>query len=70
MRSRLSRLDHLISLELGGAPRSKRNLWPELWAQAHKSDPRENAWHKKVCNGTLTLRQARKAELAYKRAHG
>jgi hypothetical protein len=36
--------DHLISLELGGAPRSKKNLWPEPWAQAHKSDPRENAW--------------------------
>jgi hypothetical protein len=29
----------------GGAPYSK-NLWPEPWSQAHKSDPRENAWHK------------------------
>jgi hypothetical protein len=29
---------------------------------------RENAWHKKVCNGTLTLTQ--KLELAYKRKHG
>jgi hypothetical protein len=37
---------------------------------ADKSDPRENAWHKKVCNGTLTLKQAQKLELAYKRAHG
>jgi hypothetical protein len=27
-------------------------------------------WHRKVCNGTLTLRQARAQELAYKRAHG
>jgi hypothetical protein len=62
--------DHLISLELGGAPYSPKNLWPEPWSQAHKSDPRENAWHKKVCNGTLTLRQARAQELAYKRAHG
>jgi hypothetical protein len=43
--------DHLISLELGGAPRSHKNLWPEPWSEAHKSDPRENAWHKKVCNG-------------------
>jgi hypothetical protein len=60
----------LISLELGGAPRSKKNLWPEPWSQAHKSDPRENAWHKKVCSGTLTLRQAQKLELAYKRTHG
>jgi hypothetical protein len=31
---------------------------------------RENAWHKQVCNGALTLKQARKAESAYKRAHG
>jgi hypothetical protein len=62
--------DHLISLELGGAPWSKTNLWPEPHSQSVKSDPRENAWHKKVCDGTLTLKQARKAELAYKRAHG
>ena len=62
--------DHLISLELGDAPRSKKNLWPEPWSQAHKSDPRENAWRRKVCNGTLRLRQARAQELAYKRAHG
>jgi hypothetical protein len=48
-----------------GAPRSHKNLWPEPWPQAHRNDPRENAWHKKVCNGTLTLRQAQKAELAY-----
>ena len=26
--------------------------------------------HKKVCNGTLTLRQAQKLELAYKRKYG
>jgi hypothetical protein len=34
--------DHLISLELGGAPYSKKNLWPRPWSQAHKKDPREN----------------------------
>jgi hypothetical protein len=62
--------DHLISLELGEAPRSTKNLWPEPWSQAHKSDPKENAWHKKVCHGTLTLRQAQTLELGYKRAHG
>jgi hypothetical protein len=62
--------DHLISLELGGAPRSPRNLWPEPHSQSAKSDPRENAWHRNVCNGTLTLRQAQKQELAYKRTYG
>jgi len=62
--------DHLISLELGGAPNSPKNLWPEPWSQAHTSDPRENAWHKKLCKRTLTLKQARALELAYKRSHG
>jgi hypothetical protein len=62
--------DHLISLELGGAPRSEKNLWPEPWSRARQSDPRENSWHRKVCNGTLTLRQAQAQELAYKRNYG
>jgi hypothetical protein len=62
--------DHLISLELGGAPDSHKNLCPEPHSQSVKSDPLENAWHKKVCNGTLTLRHARHEELVYKRAHG
>ena len=59
--------DHLISLELGGAPWSKKNLWPEPHSQSAKSDPRENAWHRLLCSGTLKQAQAR--ELACKRAH-
>jgi hypothetical protein len=43
---------------------------PEPWSQAHGSRPRENAWHRKVCNGALTLRQAPNLERAYKRANG
>src|SRR5919198_5126235 len=50
--------DHLISLELGGAPWSKKSLWPEPHSQSAKSDPRENAWHRLLCSGTLTLKQA------------
>jgi hypothetical protein len=70
-RSLVERLDRTAGEpELGGAPRSNKNLWPEPWSQARKSDPRENAWHRMVCGGTLTLRQAQKLELAYKRAHG
>ena len=34
------------------------------------SDPREDAWHKQLCNGKLALRQAQRAELAHKRKHG
>ena len=62
--------DHLISLELGGAPRSQRNLWPQPWVQARADDRLENTWHRMVCSGALTLRQAQALELAYKRAHG
>jgi hypothetical protein len=63
--------DHLISLELGGAPRSKKNLWPEPWSQARRDDNGiEGRLHRQVCHGMLTLRQAQKLELAYKRKQG
>jgi hypothetical protein len=51
-------LDHLIPLEIGGAPRSALNLWPEPWngdTGATSKDHVENALHKAVCNGTLPL---------------
>ena len=47
-----------------------RGFKPEPLSQSAKSDPKENAWHKLVCNGALTLRQAQKRELAYKRKFG
>jgi hypothetical protein len=52
----------------GQTSNSPKNLWPEPRHQAHKSDPLENAWHKKLGDGTL--KQSRAQELAYKRAHG
>lgn len=63
-------LDHFIPLELGGNPYDTRNLWMEAWSNAHKSDPYENQLHRQVCNGGLTLRQAREDIIAFKRAHG
>lgn len=55
-------LDHLISLELGGAPRDPRNLWPEprngQWG-AHTKDKVENGLHRLVCAGKLPLETAR-----------
>ena len=53
--------DHLISLELGGAPRDPRNLWPEAWTGrcgARAKDRLENALNRAVCGGDTTLRQA------------
>ncbi|MCO6005613.1 hypothetical protein NE236_11535 [Actinoallomurus purpureus] len=56
--------DHLIPLELGGAPRDPRNLWPEPrydtgGATAADKDEVENALKKKVCAGAMTLAAAR-----------
>lgn len=63
-------LDHLVSLSLGGAPYSLKNLWLEPESQARRDDVYEGRWHRELCAGTLTLRQARRAELRWKRAHG
>ena len=53
--------DHLISLELGGAPSDPRNLWPEPYsgsANARVKDKIENKLHALVCSGAVTLRAA------------
>ena len=52
--------DHLIPLELGGAPRAVRNLWPEYDA-GHIPNPKdavENALKRAVCAHRVTLRRA------------
>jgi hypothetical protein len=53
----LYELDHLVPRELGGAD-DERNLWPEIWSDAHVKDRRENALHGAVCRGELTLERA------------
>jgi hypothetical protein len=56
--------DHLISLELGGNPRSPDNLWPEPWFgpwNAHVKDTLENKLHDMVCSGQIALGDAQKA---------
>ena len=47
--------DHLVSLELGGAPDDPRNLWPEPGASPNPKDKVENLLHKAVCSGQVTL---------------
>lgn len=53
--------DHLISLELGGAPNDLRNLWAEPGASPNPKDSVENQLHKEVCNNQITLAQAQQA---------
>jgi hypothetical protein len=68
-------LDHLIALELGGAPADPRNLWPEPWERrggrvarpgtgAETKDKVENAAHAAVCSGRLTLAAAQQGMAA------
>ena len=56
-------LDHLVSLELGGAPRNPTNLFPQPhhviggWGSFAK-DKLENRLHILVCRGNIELAQA------------
>lgn len=54
-------LDHMVPLELGGAPRDINNLWLEPNYKA--KDAAENRYHDWVCSGALTLAEAQKAIL-------
>ena len=56
--------DHLISLELGGAPSAEANLWPEPYRApegARVKDVVESKLHTLVCHGTITLATAQRA---------
>jgi hypothetical protein len=55
--------DHLIPLELGGAPYSAKNLWPEYDSGVipNPKDAVENALNNAVCDGRVSLRAAQHA---------
>jgi hypothetical protein len=53
--------DHLVSLELGGAPNDARNLWPEPGASPNPKDSLENRLHARVCGHLMTLAAAQRA---------
>lgn len=70
-------LDHLVGLELGGAPAEVANLWPEPWVgegNAHEKDAVENFLNREVCRGNMQLAEAQHQIatdwLAVYRAHG
>jgi hypothetical protein len=62
--------DHLIPLELDGAQRNPKNLWPEPPAQAKRSDPLETSLRRQVCRGFMRLATARAAIKAFKFRYG
>ena len=62
--------DHLVPLELGGAPRDKRNLWPEpnvatlddgTSIGSKQKDALEDALHAEVCRGEIALADAQRS---------
>ncbi len=53
--------DHLVPLELGGAPNDPRNLWPEPGASPNPKDAIEYELRQEVCDGRMTLAQAQRA---------
>jgi hypothetical protein len=56
--------DHLVPLELGGAPRDPGNLWPEPRYGAKPATTKDGVETKlknAVCAGTITLSSARSA---------
>ena len=55
-----SELDHLVSLELGGS-NDITNLWPEMGTLPNPKDTVENALHRAVCDGRVSLRAAQRA---------
>jgi hypothetical protein len=62
--------DHFIPLELGGAPRNPKNLWPEPHPESRVSDPLETKLKRQVCRGAITLAKARTTISHFKFANG
>ena len=61
--------DHLVPLELGGAPRDPRNLWPQpntvtladgTSIGSKEKDDLEDVLHRQVCDGALRLADAQR----------
>lgn len=52
--------DHLVPLELGGAPNDPRNLWPESGASPNPKDELEERLRSMVCDGERPLAAAQR----------
>lgn len=47
--------DHLIAIENGGAPADPLNHWPQPVAEALLKDRLENALHRQIISGEVTI---------------
>lgn len=62
--------DHVVSLELGGAPSAAINLFPEAHPGSFADDKLENALNDQVCGGAISLADAQARITAAKVVHG
>jgi hypothetical protein len=58
--------EHLVPLELGGAPNDMRNIWPEPWVSvdgwtADRKDELENVLNHLVWSGRVSPIEARRS---------
>jgi hypothetical protein len=55
-------IDHLVPLEIGGAPMDARNVWPQPKDEAKRKDEVEDALHAAVCyTHTISIADAQAA---------
>jgi hypothetical protein len=62
--------DHVIALEIGGAPAAAVNLFPEPHQVSGGDDSLENTLHGEVCHGQLSLAAAQARLFHVKQGHG
>jgi len=62
--------DHVIALELGGAPSAPANLFPEPHSVSGGDDQTEGQLRAKICAHQLTLAEAQSQIYALKLSHG
>lgn len=63
-------LDHLMPIELGGAPKDEANLRIVPIVRAKADDKEENRLHLSVCTGVMTLAAARAKMSEIKKGEG
>ena len=62
--------DHLIPIELGGAPSDPKNLWPQPRTRVHADNLVAAGLARQVCAGTIPLARAQKLIATIKHAAG
>jgi hypothetical protein len=62
--------DHFIPLELGGAPKNPKNLWPGAALTVDTVRPLETQLKRRVCKGVMKLKKARAAIRLFKKTQG